>query len=459
MKAGQKDWIGFGITSAFYLAWVIWLGVYWFLAGFVVIFDGFISQKVHWTFWKKRNGRNSIAVEWLDAIIFAVIAVTFINIFLFQNYKIPSGSMEKTLMTGDHLYVSKMAYGPRTPNTPIAFPFVQHTMPFTRNVKSFSTWIQWPYKRLAGFGAVKRNDPVVFNFPEGDTVVIGNETLSYYTILRKEASSLKESDIEKGISVKSEKEYLALARTIIWKNNDIAVRPIDKRENYIKRCVAIPGDTLRIIDKRIYINGIRQKDFPGMQYSYYIYLRENQDVNDAVLDEMGINEHYHSGNVIQTWLTQKELNEISKLSSIQQIIPNSFYEDYSNIYYFPHNPAYPWTPSDFGPLYIPKKGATIPISIENLCLYERIITQYEHNTLTEKDGKIYINNAPATEYTFKMNYYWMMGDNRERSLDSRFWGLVPEDHIVGKPKFVWLSFNKGRRFPQNIRWDRIMKRI
>ncbi len=459
MKAGRNDWIGFGITSVIYLIWVLWLGVYWFLAGIIIIFDLHITKKVHWTFWRKRRGPNSVIIEWLDAIIFAVAAVTFINIFLFQNYKIPSGSMEKTLMTGDHLYVSKMAYGPRTPNTPIAFPFVQHTFPFTRNVKSFSGFIQWPYKRLAGFGQVKRNDPVVFNFPEGDTVVTGNETLSYYTHIRKKAASLKEMDIENRKTIKSDSEYLSLARDFIWKDNKIAIRPVDKRENYIKRCVAIPGDTLQIIDKQIFINGFPQKDFPGMQYSYYIYFRENQDIDDQTLEKLGVYEHFHSGNVIQTWLTQSELNNIKKLSSIQQIIPNPFYDDYSDIYYFPHDTSYPWTPSDFGPLYIPKKGATIHISLKNLCLYARIISKYEGNKLVVHEGKIFINDKPATEYTFKMNYYWMMGDNRERSLDSRFWGFVPEDHIVGKPRFVWLSFNKSKRFPNNIRWERILKRI
>ena len=198
MKADRKDWIWFGIVSLIYILWVIWMKNFWFLPGLGVIFDMYITKKVNWTFWKKREGPNSKLVEWIDALIFAVIAVTIINIFLFQNYKIPTGSMEKTLLIGDHLYVSKVAYGPRLPNTPLSFPFTQHTMPLTTNVKSYLDWIKLPYKRLAGFGKVKRDDAVVFNFPAGDTVVIEHQNLSYYSIVRDSANMLRSKDIYYG---------------------------------------------------------------------------------------------------------------------------------------------------------------------------------------------------------------------------------------------------------------------
>src|SRR5512133_2452051 len=269
MKADRKEWMWFGIVAVIYILFVIWLRNYWFFLGLGVIYDMYITKKVNWTFWKKREGPNSKAVEWLDAIIFAVIAVTLINIFLFQNYKIPTGSMENTLLIGDHLYVRKVAYGPRIPNTPLSFPFTQHTMPLTGS-KSYVEWIKLPYKRLAGFGKVKRDDPVVFNFPAGDTVVLEHQNVSYYSIVRDSANSRKLRDSYYGRPRKTDKEYYNDARKAVWSNFEITIRPVDKRDNYIKRCVAIPGDTLQIVDKKVIVNGIPEKDYPGIQHNYYI---------------------------------------------------------------------------------------------------------------------------------------------------------------------------------------------
>jgi signal peptidase I len=458
MKAERNNWLWFGIIALLYFLWVLWLENYWFLTGIAIIFDWYITKTINWTFWRKREWGNSNLIEWIDAFIFAVVAVTLINIFLFQNYKIPTGSMEKTLMIGDHLYVSKVAYGPRLPNTPLSLPFTQHTMPLTTNVKSFVDWIELPYKRLRGFGNVRRDDAVVFNFPEGDTVAIEHSSVSYYSIVRDEAMGLKDYDINHLLPVKTDNEYKDMARDNVRKNYIIAIRPVDKRDNYIKRCVAIPGDTLQIINKKVYVNGIPQKSYPGIQYSYYIYMKENQDIPNKTFERMEVYEHFHRGNVIQAWLTREEVEKIAKFGSVQEIIPNDYYNQYFTDY-FPHDTDYQWTLNNFGPLYIPKKGTSLEINLHNLCLYERIISCYEHNKLTVKDGIIYINNKPAREYTFKMDYYWMMGDNRERSLDSRFWGFVPEDHIVGKPRFIWLSLNKNKSFPANIRWGRMLKRV
>jgi signal peptidase I len=458
MKVPRRDLISFIIVGIIYILWVIWLKNYWFLFGILVVFDIYVTKKVNWSFWKKRNGPNSKLVEWLDALIFAVIAVTIINIFLFQNYKIPTGSMEKSLLIGDHLYVSKVAYGPRIPNTPIAFPFTQHTMPLSQKTRSFVEWIKLPYKRLAGFGKIKRDDPVVFNFPAGDTVIIQHQNVSYYQLVRDAAVSLKRQDINAGRPLKTEIEYTALGRNEIWNQFDIVVRPVDKRDNYIKRCVAIPGDTLQVIHGKVYVNGKPQKDIPGIQYEYYI-LVEGQTISKRVLNRMGIYETELIAGTphIGARLTDSDVEKIKAFKNVREV-RRVYDEDYnySTCYnYFPSDSNYKWTLDQYGPLYIPAKGATIALTTQNLSLYERIIGYYEKNTLEVKDGKIFINGKESGEYTFKMDYYWMMGDNRHSSLDSRYWGFVPEDHVIGSPRFIWLSLDKNQHFPKNIRWKRM----
>lgn len=456
MKAERRDWIWFGIVAAIYLLWVIWLNNYWFLLGLGVIFDLYITQKVNWTFWKRRDGLNNKFIEWLDALIFAVIAVSVINIFIFQNYKIPTGSMEKTLLIGDHLYVSKVAYGPRLPNTPIAFPFTQHTMPLTRGVKSYVEWISLPYKRLAGFGKIKRDDPVVFNFPAGDTVVVDHQNMSYYSIVRDSAELYRMKDRYYGRPEKSPQQYYNLGRQAVWNSYDIVVRPVDKRDNYIKRCVAIPGDTFQIINRKVYTNGQPQKSYAGIQFSYYIVLNDGANISDRVFERMNIYDIQRSGNMIHAYLTDEEVNTIRGFKGVREVVGNDYWDSYA-FDYFPNDTTYLWSLNNFGPLYIPRKGSTIQLNPKNIILYERVISYYEKNKLELKDGKIYINEKEADTYTFKMDYYWMMGDNRHSSLDSRFWGFVPEDHIVGRPRFIWLSIDKNKKFINRIRWNRMFK--
>ncbi len=458
MKASKNDWIWFGIVSLIYFLWVIWLGNYWFLLGLAVIFDMYITKKVNWTFWKKRDGNNSKLVEWIDSIIFAVLAVTIINIFIFQNYKIPTPSMEKTLMVGDHLYVSKVAYGPRLPNTPIAMPFTQHTMPLTKGTKSYLEWIKIPYKRLTGFGTVQRNDAVVFNFPAGDTVVVDHQNQTYYSMVRDTASYFRELDIRNQSPLKTDKEYYNIGRQALWNRYKIVIRPVDKRDNYVKRCVAVPGDTFQIINKRVYTNGIPQKEYEGIQFSYVIVLKPNQYISKNIFDRMGIYKYSDYGNYIVAFLTKEEKDKISTFKSVQQVMDYDYFDQYSKGF-FPNDTNYKWTLNNFGPLYIPKAGATIKINTKNLCLYERVISYYEHNKLEVKGDQIYINDKLADTYTFKMNYYWMMGDNRHNSLDARFWGFVPEDHIIGKPRLIWLSLDENKSFLGKIRWKRMFKVI
>ncbi len=463
IKFLKKDYVKFAIAAIIYILWVIWLGNYWFLMGLLVIFDIYISKKVHWSFWKKREGKNSTFIEWLDALIFAVIAVTLINIFLFQNYKIPTGSMEKSLLVGDHLYVSKVAYGPKIPNTPLSFPFAQNILPLTTNTKSYLEWIRLPYKRLKGFGKIKRDDVVVFNFPEGDTVAIQQRNTSYYLLIMQEAERLKQMDIYYKQNIKSDDYYNNRARTNIWENMDIVVHPVDRRDNYIKRCVAVPGDTLLIKDGKVYVNNKPQKEYEGIQYSYEVKT-DGSTLNRRKLEKMGISKTdikrvINSGNLWEMPLTAGNLKSIKSFRNIVSVRKITLPEKYFDFSVFPHDQRYPWNLDNFGPLHVPKKGKEVKIDTSSLAIYRRIIDCYEKNDLRVEDGKIYINGKQADEYKFKMNYYWMMGDNRHSSLDSRFWGFVPEDHIVGKPKFIWLSIDKDKKFVRKIRFGRLFKGI
>ena len=439
----RSKWFMFGLIGGLYLLWVIWLGNYWWLLGLIVIFDVYITQRVHWAFWKKKNppdGRQTKVVEWIDAIIFAVIAATFIRLFFIEAYTIPTSSMEKSMMVGDYLFVSKVAYGPKMPNTPVAFPFVHHTMPFSTTARSFSTIIQNPYRRLKGFGHVKNDDVVVFNFPEGDTVALNMQDRSYYDLVR------------------------TYGRDRVWSDKrvfgDIIYRPVDKQENYIKRCIAIPGDSLKIKQGQVYVNGKPQKEIPGIQFIYIVSIA-GESFNKTALDKLDIspNEIEAADSIYYMPLTQSSLEKMKQFSFVKSIKRYVKPAEMVDPSIFPSDAKFPWNLDNFGPIWIPKKGATISLTMENLPLYKRIIDVYEGNDLLIKDGQIFINGSPATTYTFKMDYYWMMGDNRYNSADSRFWGFVPEDHVVGKASFVWLSLDKNKSFPANIRWSRFFMKV
>jgi len=438
----HNKWARFGFWAVLYVLWVIWLGNYWWLFGLIPIFDGHITKKVKWLFWKKdykEGEKRNALLEWLDAIIFAVVVVTFINTFFFQAFKIPSSSMESSLYTGDHLFVSKLSYGPKMPQTPL-------TIPFTHNViggkESYSTLIQSDYKRLKGFGHVETGDYVVFAFPHGDTVLVKDPAADYYTYVRTLG-----------------RDYT------IRKYGPVKVRPSDKKDHYVKRCVASAGDTLQIRNGQVYVNSQAQEVWPGVQNSYTV-VTDGQRINPVNLDKLGLN-------IRELWfhpelpgypampLTAEMLEKIKaypNVVSVEQNIdsyPPDFPDSYVTI--FPFDENYRWTRDNFGPLWIPQKDVEVELSVANLPLYERIITAYEGNSLQVKDGAIYINGEETQSYTFKQDYYFMMGDNRHNSLDSRYWGFVPEDHIVGKPALIWLSIDGNKKFPNNIRWRRFFK--
>ena len=412
--------------------------------GLLIIFDLYITRKVKWAFWKKRykkGEKRNVWLDWLDAIIFALIASTFIKAFFFESFVIPTSSMKRSLMTGDYLFVSKLHFGPKVAQTPISFPLVHNLLPITGG-ESYVKWIQNPYRRMAGFSSVKRDDIVVFNFPHGDTVLKGAPMDDYYTHVRLNG-----------------REYTKRMY------GPIVVRPDDKKDHYVKRCVAIAGDSLQIINGKAYINGVPQKNYPGMQSTYTVYTKGTQ-INSKIFDNLGLNigEIYYDASLpgYQSLpLNENELATIAKLGNIVEIRPNIdvYPPDFpdSQLMIFPFTGDFKWTRDNFGPLWIPKAGATVELSTENLPLYQRIITSYEKNTLEVKDSTIFINGKAASSYTFKMDYFFMMGDNRHNSLDSRYWGFVPESHVVGTPSVVWFSKDSNKTFPKNIRWKRIFK--
>ncbi|MBN4081588.1 signal peptidase I [bacterium AH-315-C07] len=362
-------------------------------------------------FMKKPDRDRSKTREWFDAIIFAVIAATIIRSFFIEAYTIPTSSMEKSLLVGDFLFVSKVHYGPRIPITPLAFPFAHHTMPVI-GTQAYSELVKLPFYRLPGFSDIKNNDVVVFNYPMED------------------------------------------------------FRPVDKRENYIKRCIAIPGDTLSLVNRHVHING-KPIEYPeNTQHNYHVQT-SGTGINPKILQKLDITEgdRLPKPGSFQLTLTSENVKILKGYKSVQTVEHKN--REAGKNYYpredvYPHSPkTFPWNIDHYGPLYIPKRGATVKLNIDNIPIYKRLITVYEGNELyfNKLTGKIFINREEVYEYTFQMDYYFMMGDNRHNSLDSRFWGFVPEDHIVGKALFIWLSLDPNGSFLDKVRWGRLFDLI
>ena len=424
----RGGWIRAGIWSALYIAFVIWVA--WgdwkslgWLALLPLIIDAFTTKYINYSWWRKYKDTKPTLYticSWVDAIVFALVAVYFINLYIFQNYQIPSSSLEKTLRVGDFLYVSKMAYGARVPQTPLSMPLVQHTMPaWLGGGKSYIDHPHWEYKRLAGWTRPKKGDIVVFNFPAGDTVCSLMQNPDYYTLKYYYGEAL----------MRSRKDVFG----------DIVTRPVDRRENYVKRCVGEPGDSLQIIDNIVYINGEREPEREGLQLNYLV--RTDGHVFGAkYLEKIGVSIADRIQIDGQTWhfpLTQAMREELEKNPHVIALEVES--EDRGGaVYPLGHNE---WTRDNYGPIYIPRKGDKILITVENYWIYKRIAEAYEFQPITI-----------GQEYEFAMDYYWMQGDNRHNSADSRYWGFVPEDHIVGRPVFIWLSVDKDKH---SIRWKRI----
>jgi signal peptidase I len=384
--------------------------------------------------------KKSAAREWIDAAVFAVVAATLIRTFIFEAYTIPTESMEKTLLINDFLFVSKMSYGARLPATPISFPFVHNTMPGSVTTPSYLKWIQIPYTRLPGFEPVKRNDVVVFNVPVGDTIInlpdYGSKNL-YYDVLRTQFNGNRDA---------------------LFAEYPILVHPFDKTDNYIKRCTGVPGDVIQLKNGVLFVNNQLAYVSPTSQIDYLVVTNGTPFNGDFLKDSLGIDVNNpdqimldSSNNRFSINLTPGKAESLKKQPNIESV---SILASNQRGITFPFDDAnFPWTPDNFGPLHIPKKGETVTLSPKNIALYRRIITAYEHHKLEENNGVYTIDGKQTNSYTFFYNYYWMMGDNRHRSQDSRFWGFVPETHIVGKASLIWFSYDKGPR------WNRFFKSI
>lgn len=344
--------------------------------------------------------------EWIDAAMFAVIAATLIRTFFIEAYQIPTPSMEKSLLVGDYLFVSKVNYGARVPMTPISFPFVHHTIPILET-KAYSEALKLPYYRLPGFQDIKRKDVVVFNWP-------------------------------------AENEG----------------RPVDKKENYIKRCLAIPGDTFSIKDRQVFVNGVAQEDPEEAQTSYMVLT--TKDLSPSQISAMGVKYWQQAGaeGGYEINTTKEIAAEFESLSQVRSVTPMQA-DKHQGI--FPYDYTLNWDADNYGPIYVPKAGDEITLDSFTYKLYQQAIRVYEdHPDFTIRGGKYFIGDEQIASYTFKYNYYFMIGDNRHMSADSRFWGFVPENHIVGKALFIWMSMEEPSRskgFFSRIRWSRIFNSI
>ena len=463
----KVQWAKFAVVLALYLLFLIWVESWLGLIVVPFIFDVYITKKIHWQWWKDEEGPIRFIMSWVDALVFALVAVYFINLFFFQNYVIPSSSLEKSLLTGDYLFVSKVSYGPRIPETPLTMPLTQHTMPLV-NVKSYVEWPHWDYRRVKGLGNVKLNDIVVFNYPAGDTLVNEEryQANDYYQMVYSIGDQLmqqngQEKDV-RAMNPLQQRHYFeqvyATGRNYIssmpGEYGDIISRPTDRRENYVKRCVGLPGQTLQIKNRIVYLNGKANKEPDNVQYTYKMKLKGEFPIDLA--DELGITNEdllmYNQSGVIP--LTKKAYLALKANKNLVESISINADAIYGDLY--PLNAYTGWTRDNYGPVWIPKKGKSIQLNLKNLPIYERCIKVYEGNDLkVDSQGNIFINGKLAKSYTFKLDYYWMMGDNRHNSADSRYWGFVPEDHIVGKPIFIWWSHSPDHPGFSGIRWNRL----
>ncbi len=474
MTLGDK--IKCALWSVAVVLFAVWMSSGWPLVLLPFVADVYWTKFIPWDWWKGiKNGFVREIFSWLDAIVFAIVAVWVLQNFFFQNFTIPTTSLEKTMLAGDYLLVSKYDYGPRVPMTPLALPVFQHTIEVggVRLGKSYLDHPQVPYRRMPGLSEVKRGDIVVFNYPAGDSVLADYPDQDYY-LVRNQLM---------GHQRMSRRQFEAAVGPVI-------VRPVDRRENYVKRCIGLPGETLQIIDRQVYINGEAMQNPSELQQMYLVYTNSpSAEIHNSVWKKLGI---YTKGNgtTLSPDVAEITGENLHFIAGSLEFEPDSVTGKFNHLYrvnltaakaaqvaarpdvawivleplklqsgadVFPAHPLFHWKTNNFGPLWIPKAGETVELNDENVALYGRCITTYEGNTLAKNpDGTYELNGASATNYTFRMDYYWMMGDNRDNSLDSRYWGFVPEDHIVGTPLFIWISIDQETG---EWRWDRLLKRV
>ena len=465
----KVQWVKFTAVAILYLLFLYWVGSWWGLLVLPFIFDVYITKKIRWQWWRYADRPVRFIMSWVDALVFALVAVYFINLFFFQNYVIPSSSLEKSLLTGDYLFVSKISYGPRKPNTPLTMPLTQHTLPVL-NCKSYIEWPQWGYDRAPGLGKVKLNDIVVFNYPAGDSLCTAEQwqAQDFYQMVYSFGHQIYQEqypdpvdyrNLDAAARLKFFDYIYSIGRRYIAENpqlyGEVASRPVDRRENYVKRCVGLPGQTIQIKNRIVYVDGKPNKEPDNVQYTYYVKLKTSlpddlmKQLGISMEDLMSLNERGYLPLTAQAARILKSRRDIVECITLNT---DATTEDI-----YPLNGATGWTRDNYGPVWIPKKGATINLTLDNIAIYERPIRVYEGHDLKISNGSIYIDGKLAKTYTFGMDYYWMMGDNRHNSLDSRYWGFVPEDHIVGKPIFIWWSSDPDRHGLGGIRWNRLFR--
>jgi len=446
-------WIRFAVVSIMFFLFVIWIGNPWLAFIWILLADIYITGYIPWTWWKKTRGVTRTVMGWVDAIVYALILVYIIFAFIGQNYKIPSSSLEKSLLVGDYLWVNKTVYGPRVPQTPLHFPLAQHTLPVLGS-KSYIEKPQLAYHRMPGLRKIRRGDIVVFNYPQGDTVALKIQNPDYYQIC---------ADLRRN-GIADPKKYILQNPQMF---GDIVWRPVDRRENYVKRAIGLPGERLKIKGDTVFINGKAIAEPENVQYNYLI------PVSGVIPDQqwagIGVRMEDHGVAPVTNELGGYKYYDVPLTAEMKrqvekwpQVIAPLIRESKSNLYdlggMFPLGADYGWTRPDMGEFWIPQRGVTLHLTPENLPIYRRAIETYENHRLELRDGKIFIDGVQTEYYTFRMDYYWMMGDNRDRSADSRYWGFVPEDHIVGSPVFVIVSFDEDRSWTDGkIRWNRILR--
>jgi len=460
LTANRKSrWVRFGVVSVIFFLWVAWLGNWWVSLAWLLLLDIYILGYIPLSWWKdSKNPAVRAVMGWVDAILYALVIVYFVFTFVGQNYQIPSSSLEKSLLVGDYLWVNKMAYGPRVPNTPIHFPLVQNTLPII-NTKSYLETPTWDYHRLKGLGKIKRGDIVVFNFPAGDTVCTKVQNPDYYTLKKMYGREVLEAN---------EATF-----------GEIIYRPVDRRENYVKRAVGLPGERLAIRDGEIYINGEALPQPEYVQFNHYFQLKDGR-LTQADWEELGIAEDdrhevpvtpedipairalgfavNEDGSVPVIYASPLTAEMVEKLEANPAVAKVMKMPAQTGEMLYPAGVADSWTRADYGELWIPRKGARLRMTPRAWDIYGRVIRDYEGERTAEmRDGVFYLDGKPAETYTFKMDYYFMVGDNRDNSLDSRYWGFVPEDHVVGRPELVLVSFDKDKSGFGKVRWGRVFK--
>ncbi|PID92066.1 MAG: signal peptidase I [Bacteroidetes bacterium] len=438
MKRRWLRYLAFLACGAGIAVLSIWTELWVLLPLILILFDLFITRRVDWSL--RSYGlppRLLSAMEWTSVVLLAILLSISVKVLFLEAYKIPTPSMEESLMTGDYIFVSKLAYGPRLPSTPLSLPFFHNKTPSGR--KSYSERFKLPYKRLKGYSRVKRGDIIVFNFPEGDSMVIQYPGQNYYSLIRQ------------------------YGRDYILGEFDILTHPVDKRENYVKRCIALPGDTLLISEGKVVVNNEIRKEAPGQLFKYYVSTQD-APLPDELLDSLKILKSTVSYNPLNNlhvlYLASHHIDFLKDHDAVRSI--KRYVEpmlSFQNKEIFPHDPRFRWNGDHFGPLYVPAKGASIHLSVANLPLYKRIIEVYEGNKLEVDGEKIMINDSLANSYTFKMDYYFVMGDNHHNSADSRYWGFVPEDHLLGKARMVWFSVDPKRGLLDGFRKERIFETV